>query len=220
MPRQQQKQRGGGSQAPLPLHAPVTATPRGQGSACATGTGSNRGSTGEASGSRCPQRGFPAAGMALSRCQPSLPPPLGSLPHWPHGPATVGLLPGLCHPQAGQEHRSPLPLPPPSSLLLRCWTPRPRLSGGRGEGHTLPHSNLHSEGGGGRGGSLQTGHSPGPDTPSSPETGLSSPQLTSGEKGARGLTRGQSSSPPASASSSRLPPRHRDELCPEEAGTG
>lgn len=122
--------RGGGSQAPLPLHAPVTATPRGQGSAYATGTGSNRGSTGEASGSRCPQRGFPAAGTAFSRCQPSLPPPLGSLPHRPRGWAAVGLLPGLClallsPPREGQEHRSP-PAP---------FTPRlciPALAGRHG----------------------------------------------------------------------------------------
>lgn len=186
MPRQQQKQRGWGSQAPLPLHAPVTAMPRGQGSASAMGTGSNRGSTGEASGSRCPQRGFPGAGMALSWCQPSLPPPLTPplVPWTGHGEAAPRALPS---PGRAGASLPPCPFHPPALYSCTCWTPRPRLSGGRGEGHTLPHSNLHSEGGGGRGGgSLQTGHSPGPDTPSSAETGLSSQQLMSGEKGARG----------------------------------
>lgn len=117
-----------------------------------------------------------------------------------------------CHPHEGQEHRTP----PPALYSCTCWTLQPQLSAGLlvpeqgpgkalslltclpplparrsrcGEGCTLPHSNLHSEGGGGRGGgTLQSRHSPGPDTPSSPETSLSSQQLLSREKGAQGLT--------------------------------
>lgn len=73
--------------------------------------------------------------------------------------------------------------------LLTCLPPLPARRSRCGEGCTLPHSNLHSEGGGGRGGgTLQSRHSPGPDTPSSPETSLSSQQLLSREKGAQGLT--------------------------------
>lgn len=111
---------------------------------------------------------------------------------------------------------TPLSPPPPALYSCTCWTLQPQLSAGLlvpeqgpgkalslltclpplparrsrcGEGCTLPHSNLHSEGGGGRGGgTLQSRHSPGPDTPSSPETSLSSQQLLSREKGAQALT--------------------------------
>lgn len=120
------KRGGGGSQAPLPLHAPITAMPWGQGSACAMGTGSNQDSTGEASGSHCPQRSFQAAGTALSRCQPLLPLPLGSLPHWPHGSAISGIAPRALPSPAATPMRgrsiAPLPRhpfhPPPGSVFL------------------------------------------------------------------------------------------------------
>lgn len=130
------KRGGGGSQAPLPLHAPITAMPWGQGSACAMGTGSNQDSTGEASGSHCPQRSFQAAGTALSRCQPLLPLPLGSLPHWPHGSAISGIAPrALPSPAATpMRGRSIAPLP------RHPFHPPPRLCIPALAGHCSPSS--------------------------------------------------------------------------------
>lgn len=91
-----------------------------------------------------------------------------------------------------------------STLPLACLPPSPAWS--------RPHSNLHSEGGGGGRGSLQGAQ---PDTPSSPET--SSQQLMSGEKGADVRSE-------LVASSLCLflltPHHHRDELCLEKAGMG
>lgn len=125
------KRGGGGSQAPLPLHAPITAMPWGQGSACAMGTGSNQDSTGEASGSHCPQRSFQAAGTALSRCQPLLPLPLGSLPHWPHGSAISGIAPrALPSPAATPMRGRSIAPPPPALYSCTCWTLQPQLSAG------------------------------------------------------------------------------------------
>ncbi|XP_009469769.1 PREDICTED: bactericidal permeability-increasing protein-like [Nipponia nippon] len=69
------------------------------------------------------------------------------------------------------------------------WANRERAWGGT---RAAPQQSTF-RGGGRGGGSLQSGHGPEPDTPSSPQTGLGSQQLTAREKGAWGLTGGQSS---------------------------
>lgn len=210
----------GGSQTPLPLHTPVTAMPRGQGSACALGTGSNQGSAGEASGSCCPQRGFPVVGTALS-----LPGLAHPLPPW------TGRGGAAATPVKGRSIAPPAPSTPAKSLflhLLDATAPAlcraPSASAGPKESSLLPRlpSSFASPeeqvwGGmctapqqstfrGRRRKRRRISSSRAQPSASHIILARDSQQLMSGVKGAQRMTRAQSSLPPTSASSSWLPP--------------